>query len=439
MMKRFLLAVALLAFPAVTWAQPQPVSPFPSVPMPVFGQPSVNGGNINPSKVGVDASTCAAPGVYLTSAPTTGIAFTATPSVILCVNGTAIVTTTGSAVTSTVPFLGPDGTSAAPTFSFSGETTLGIYKSASSGLGVTTTGYSPGPAVQFGSASLNFGSVYALSFASGIAATNAPDTFLLRGAAAATLQMGVNAAGVTDQLFKGPDRITSDGVGGNLTIAGGRNRGASAGGSIIFQTSPAAGAGVTGTLATVLTIDSTKEATFVGGITSLRSDVAAAGRYGFLARSTFTSPADGQANFTNNAISAGIGLDFSTDGLVLFRNRAQNGAGAIGFNTTMAISGTAPTAAGTGMAFTVGTGSTAFDWSITITTANAQSAFVLTLPTASNAWTCWAENFTTSAGRQINMTARSATTVTLTQISTILGTAVNFADNDVIVGTATAH
>lgn len=83
-----------------------------------------------------------------------------------------------------------------------------------------------------------------------------PDLYLTREAAA-TLQFGIDTAGVTNQIIKSPDRITSDGVGGNLTITGGRNRGASAGGSIIFQTSPAAGAGVTGTLATVLTISST--------------------------------------------------------------------------------------------------------------------------------------------------------------------------------------
>lgn len=82
------------------------------------------------------------------------------------------------------------------------------------------------------------------------------------GDEANVLQLGLDAAGVTDQAFKGPDRITSDGVGGNLTIAGGRNRGASAGGSVIFQTSPAAGAGVTGTLTTRLTIDGNGIATF---------------------------------------------------------------------------------------------------------------------------------------------------------------------------------
>ena len=91
---------------------------------------------------------------------------------------------------------------------------------------------------------------------------------LISREAAATLQLGLDAAGITNQMLKGPDRITSDGVGGDLTIAAGRNRGASVGGSIIFQTSPAAGAGVTGTLATALTIDSTKLATFAGAITT---------------------------------------------------------------------------------------------------------------------------------------------------------------------------
>lgn len=76
----------------------------------------------------------------------------------------------------------------------------------------------------------------------------------LNSPAAATWQLGKNAAGVTNQLLKGPDRITSDGVGGNLTIAGGKNRGANAGGSVIFQTSPSAGAGVTGTLTTRMSI-----------------------------------------------------------------------------------------------------------------------------------------------------------------------------------------
>lgn len=69
------------------------------------------------------------------------------------------------------------------------------------------------------------------------------------------IQFGRDFAGATAYMLKGNDRITSDGGGGDVTLAGGRNRGASAGGSLIFQTSPAASATVTGTLTTRMTID----------------------------------------------------------------------------------------------------------------------------------------------------------------------------------------
>lgn len=78
---------------------------------------------------------------------------------------------------------------------------------------------------------------------------------------AAIFQLGADAAGVTNQMIKGPDRITSDGVGGDLTIAAGRNRGVNDGGSIYFQTSPQALATVTGTLATRMTIGPTGKIT----------------------------------------------------------------------------------------------------------------------------------------------------------------------------------
>lgn len=103
-MKR-LLAFAFVLLAAPVSAQivvPQTVFP-PGVTPIVFGAPAVNGSNITPATVGVDASTCSAPGIYLKTATTTGIAFTATPSVILCVNGSAILTSSSTAVTSTVP------------------------------------------------------------------------------------------------------------------------------------------------------------------------------------------------------------------------------------------------------------------------------------------------------------------------------------------------
>lgn len=73
--------------------------------------------------------------------------------------------------------------------------------------------------------------------------TWAGDVFLVRDGAA-SLQLGHDAAGVTNQIFKACDRITSDGVGANLTLAGGRGLNG-VGGDIIFATAPTnVGAGV---------------------------------------------------------------------------------------------------------------------------------------------------------------------------------------------------
>jgi hypothetical protein len=79
------------------------------------------------------------------------------------------------------------------------------------------------------------------------------DTIIARKAPA-TIQMGADAAGVTNQMFTAASRITSDGVGANLTIAGGNGRGA-AGGSLILSTYDTAGAATIGTLRSRLVID----------------------------------------------------------------------------------------------------------------------------------------------------------------------------------------
>lgn len=78
----------------------------------------------------------------------------------------------------------------------------------------------------------------------------------LRRKAAATLQMGADAAGVTNQMFTAASRITSDGVGADLTIAAGNGRGG-AGGSLIFSRYSTAGAGVVGTLTEAMRITTT--------------------------------------------------------------------------------------------------------------------------------------------------------------------------------------
>lgn len=96
-MKRIFLALACALVASVAVAQPIPGS---NITPPVFvTNPSINGGNITPATVGVNASTCAAPGLYLTTAPTTGIAFTTTPDVQVCAGAQTVGTFSGTALT----------------------------------------------------------------------------------------------------------------------------------------------------------------------------------------------------------------------------------------------------------------------------------------------------------------------------------------------------
>lgn len=84
-------------------------------------------------------------------------------------------------------------------------------------------------------------------------ATNvAPEAFFKRKAAAA-IQMGADAAGVTNQMFTAASRITSDGVGANLTLAAGNGRGAAAG-SLILSSWTTEATGVVGALTTIATV-----------------------------------------------------------------------------------------------------------------------------------------------------------------------------------------
>lgn len=79
------------------------------------------------------------------------------------------------------------------------------------------------------------------------------DTRLYRKAAN-TLQLGQDAAGVSNQMFTAANRITSDGVGANLTIAGGNGRGG-AGGTLILSTYDTGAAATVGTLRSRMTFD----------------------------------------------------------------------------------------------------------------------------------------------------------------------------------------
>lgn len=57
---------------------------------------------------------------------------------------------------------------------------------------------------------------------------------------------------------------------------------------------------------------------------SANVEVGAANAYSWLGRSQVRSPANGQANFTNAAESAGVGFDFAADAELKLRTRAQS-------------------------------------------------------------------------------------------------------------------
>lgn len=96
-------------------------------------------------------------------------------------------------------------------------------------------------------------SSFAYAWSSDSTSYGTRDLFLVRKAAA-TLQLGQDAAGVTNQTFTAANRITSDGVGANLTIAPGNGRG-DVGGTLYLATYSTEGAGTPGTLTNRLSID----------------------------------------------------------------------------------------------------------------------------------------------------------------------------------------
>lgn len=154
------------------------------------------------------------------------------------------------------PWYFPDGTAAASSMAFASEPGTGLYKP---GPGVSYVAIAAGGTTV--GAFTKDSSAYGLRLMptvtfgwSPITLTEEADLLLSRESAA-VLQMGLDAAGVTDQMFKGPDRITSDGLGGSVYFTGGRPRGASAGGLIGFQTAPPTTAGSAGVLEIVATID----------------------------------------------------------------------------------------------------------------------------------------------------------------------------------------
>lgn len=95
-----------------------------------------------------------------------------------------ILTASASAVTSTVPIIIPDGTTAAPGLATTTQAGLGFYRSGAGKIGFVSPNYGTTvAALNFSDTGLNLADVYVLGWSGSANATGAPDTALSRGAA----------------------------------------------------------------------------------------------------------------------------------------------------------------------------------------------------------------------------------------------------------------
>ena len=148
------------------------------------------------------------------------------------------------------------GAVALPSVVFSGNLVTGLYQTAANRIDVSINGSN-----RFRIANdFQLGSTAMVAWSSGTT-IGTSDTLLVRGGAAATLQMGAaDAAFAVAQTLKVQSVVagTSNVPGANWTLSGSQSTGDQAGGSIVFRTAPAGSSGTTqNALATVLTLTTT--------------------------------------------------------------------------------------------------------------------------------------------------------------------------------------
>jgi len=96
-------------------------------------------GPIAQLRLQIIAGTAAAPGVVFTGGTTTGL-YHVSPGIGFSVVGASVGTWTATALTSTAPFLAPDGTAGAPSHSFTSEAALGMFRRGVGALSFAASG-----------------------------------------------------------------------------------------------------------------------------------------------------------------------------------------------------------------------------------------------------------------------------------------------------------
>ncbi len=212
--------------------------------------------------------------------------FTALQTITQATVNTGIIVSTGysltgSNATNMIDLAGTWNTSGTPTAfklnitnttSNASSLLIDLQVGASSRFNIAaSTGHITSAGGFFGSGSINIQSTWGVNgstgnqimyslgtfgWASGNGGYTATADALFARKTTAAIQMGADAAGIVNQMFTAASRITSDGVGANLTIAGGNGRGG-AGGSLILSTYDTQATGVIGVLQTRITITTT--------------------------------------------------------------------------------------------------------------------------------------------------------------------------------------
>lgn len=212
-----------------------------------------------------------------------------------------------------------------------------------------------------------------------------------------------------------------------------------------------------GAYGTVLTLSSAGDLTAAGFLISSASiEAAAAGYFAPSGRTKFLAPADGVAQFTNNATTGFTRLTLGTNdasGVSLVPNgttvRVMVGNGSaltqldiakLRINNVLTISDTAPTIAsgfGTNPSIASSNGTAAF--TVNVGTGGSAQTGVITLPASSNGWVVHAENLSTRSSTvfQTKQTASTTTSVTIGSFDAA-GAASAWVASDILAITAMA-
>lgn len=177
----------------------------------------------------------------------------------IAINGTTLIP--GPLTVKTAPLIVADGTFSVPAIMFATDAVNGTgwYRSAPSQWTFVVNGTNNVLTI-VNTANINIASTTSFSWGSTNSAT-APDLLLTRRAAASLRLGDVDAASPVAQKIAVQDVAagTTDTAGAAFTIGGSIGTGTGAGGSIIFQTAPAAGgtASTKNTLANLATMNTT--------------------------------------------------------------------------------------------------------------------------------------------------------------------------------------